>query len=201
VPDADAPAIARLFQEFATGVFSLEALAQQARKECLTLRGRPVYKSELHQILRKRVYTGDFDWDGQTYKGTHDAIVDPDVWEKVQAILNRRAENKQHRIKHDFAFAGLIRCGHCGCQLVGELKKGRYVYYHCTGHRGKCPEPYTRQEVMAKQFAGSLRDLVIPREVLAWLTEVVSTSDMNEQAARENAVNKLEGHTAGRKRN
>jgi site-specific DNA recombinase len=192
VPDTDAPAITRLFGEFATGAYSLKALAEKARKETLMLRGRPVYKSELHQILRKRVYTGDFDWDGNTYQGTHEPIVTREVWEKVQGVLNQRAETKQHRIKHDFAFTGFITCGHCGCQLVGELKKGRYVYYHCTGHRGKCPERYTREEIMAEQLASSLRDLVIPREVLAWLTEAVSASDMNEQAAREKTVRKLE---------
>jgi site-specific DNA recombinase len=109
-----------------------------------------------------------------------------------QEVLNRRAENKQHRIKHDFTFTSFIRCGHCGCQLVGELKKGRYVYYHCTGHRGKCPEPYTREGIMAAQFAASLRDLVIPREVLTWLSEVVSGSDINERAAREKTVNRFE---------
>ncbi len=192
VPDDDAPTIDRLFEEFATGAYSLKARADKARKESLVLRGRPVYKSELHQILRKRVYTGDFDWDGNTYQGTHEAIVTRDVWEKVQGVLNHRAETKQHRIKHDFAFTGFITCGHCGCQFVGELKKGRYVYYHCTGHRGKCPEPYTREELMAEQLASSLRDLVVPRDALKWLTEVVSASDMNEQAAREKTVKKLE---------
>lgn len=171
---------------------SLRRVREKARTEALTLRGRPVYKSELHQMLRKRVYTGDFDWDGKSYQGTHEPIVTRDVWEKVQGVLSHRAESKQHRIKHDFAFTGFITCGHCGCQLVGELKKGRYVYYHCTGHRGKCPEPYTREQIMAEQFASSLRDSVIPREALTWLTDVVSASDMNERAAREKAVNKLE---------
>jgi DNA invertase Pin-like site-specific DNA recombinase len=152
VPDADAPAITRLFEEFSTGCYSLKALTEKARKEGVTLRRKPVYKSELHLILRKRVYTGDFDWDGETYKGTHQPIVDLSTWDKVQALLDKRAENKQHRIKHDFAFSGFVQCGHCGCQLVGELKKGRYVYYHCTGHKGKCPEPYTREEVMLDQL-------------------------------------------------
>jgi hypothetical protein len=23
--------------------------------------------------------------------------------------------------------------------MVGEIKKGRCVYYHCTGFKGKCP--------------------------------------------------------------
>jgi len=33
-----------------------------------------------------------------------------------------------------------VHCGRCGCALVGEKKKGKYVYYHCTGNKGKCPE-------------------------------------------------------------
>lgn len=192
VPDADAPTIARLFEEFATGDYSLKLLAEKARKQGIALRGRPVYKSELHQILRKRIYTGDFDWDGSKYPGTHEAIVSRDVWEKVQALLDHRVANKQHRVRHDFTFTGFVRCGHCGCALVGELKKGRYVYYHCTGHKGKCPEPYSREELVQEQFASALRDLVVPREVLTWLAEAVADSDLSERAVREKTVRKLE---------
>jgi len=43
--------------------------------------------------------------------------------------------------------------------FVGELKKGKYVYYHCTGNRGKCPEPYTRQELLTSGFASVLKAL------------------------------------------
>jgi site-specific DNA recombinase len=191
-PDGDAPTITGLFDQFATGSYSLKTLAEKARKEGLTLRGRPVYKSELHQILRKRIYTGDFDWDGETYAGSHEAVVRRDVWDKVQTLFDHRIATRQHRVRHDFTFSGFVRCGHCGCALVGELKKGRYVYYHCTGHKGKCPEPYTREEVMQEQFEAALRELIVPREVLAWLAEVVATSDLSERAAREKTLRKLE---------
>ena len=192
VPDSDALTIKRLFEEFAIGQYSLKDLARKASKEGLTLRGRPLYKSTLQQVLRKRIYTGDFDWDGDTYKGTHEPVVAREVWEKVQAILNRKSENRQHRIKHDFAFSGFVRCGHCGCQLVGEMKKGRYVYYHCTGYRGKCPDPYTREETLRNKFTATLRSLVIPPQVLAWLSEYVAGTDMNENAAREKALNRID---------
>jgi recombinase-like zinc beta ribbon protein len=48
---------------------------------------------------------------------------------------------------------------------VGEIKKGRYAYYHCTGYKctgykGKCPEPYTREEVLEKAFAGLLKESI-----------------------------------------
>ena len=52
------------------------------------------------------------------------------------------------RTATDFAFTSLINCGHCGFALVGEMKKQKYVYYHCTGYKGKCPEPYTSEEVL-----------------------------------------------------
>jgi site-specific DNA recombinase len=75
---------------------------------------------------------------------------------------------------------------------VGELKKQKYVYYHCTGHRGKCEEPYAREEVVQEQFAAALKELVIPPGILKWLQESVSKSDLNEQAAREREVKRLE---------
>jgi hypothetical protein len=65
-------------------------------------------------------------------------------------------------------------------------------YYHCTGHRGKCPEPYTREEAMQDQLADSLRALVIPRGVLNWLQATVAESDLTERAARERETKRLE---------
>jgi hypothetical protein len=58
VPDADAPTITRLFEAFATGQYSLKALSAKARVEGWTIRGRRLHKSTLHQILRKRIYSG-----------------------------------------------------------------------------------------------------------------------------------------------
>ena len=38
--------------------------------------------------------------------------------------------------------------------MVGEFKKDRYIaqHYHCTKYRAKCPEPYTREEVIHWEF-------------------------------------------------
>ena len=43
--------------------------------------------------------------------------------------------------------------------MVGELKKGRYICYHRTGYKGKCPEPYTREEVLEKSFTAVLQGI------------------------------------------
>ena len=48
--------------------------------------------------------------------------------------------------RRQHAFAGLMTCGRCGCAYTAEMKKGRYIYYHCTGHRGACGNTYVREE-------------------------------------------------------
>ena len=184
--------ITDLFHDFETAKYSIKSLAAQFRLEGRTLRGRRINGSLVHQILSNRLYMGDFDWDGTTYQGTHEPLVSRKCWERVQELLGARAENKTRKVKNDFAFTGLVHCGHCGCHLVGELKKGRYIYYHCTGNRGKCPEPYTRQEVLTTEFAAVLGDLVIPEPILQWLAEAVLGSDRTEQAAREEAIKRLQ---------
>jgi hypothetical protein len=189
VPDPHtAPTVSRIFELFATGDYSLKQLAAKLRTEGLRLRSAHIHKSALQQILRRRLYSGDFDFSGETYHGTYEPLVSKETWERVQSILNDHGKTNRHRIRRDFAFSGLVRCGHCGCMLVGEVKKGRYVYYHCTGHRGKCPEPYTRQETLVEQFARNLADLVIPSEVSEWLQATYVESDLTERAARERAI-------------
>jgi hypothetical protein len=191
IPDPeDAPTVTDLIKRFETGRYSLDSLVAELHAEGTTLRGRQLHKSLVHQILRKRLYMGEFDWDGVTYPGTHEPLVSRECWQRVQSLLDARAENKTRKVKHEFAYTGLVHCGHCGCLFVGELKKRRYVYYHCTGNRGKCPEPYTRHEVLDREFADILQELVIPQPILAWLADAVVESDRSEQAAR------AEGQTA-----
>jgi site-specific DNA recombinase len=121
IPDPDtAPAVADLFERFATGKYSLDALVAEFRAEGTTLHGHKLYKSFAHQILRKRLYMGKFDWDGATYPGTHEPLVSRERWLRVQDLLDARAENKTRKVKHEFAYTGLVHCGHCGCLFVGS---------------------------------------------------------------------------------
>jgi len=95
-------------------------------------------------------------------------------------------------VKRDFAFSGLIKCGHCSFSLVGEMKKGRYVYYHCSGFKGKCPEPYTREEILEEKFSDLLKGLYFDDEVLAWITEAVRQSHQDEKRYHDEAIARLQ---------
>jgi hypothetical protein len=188
----DGPIITHLFERFAKGDVSIKVLP----REFPTIRGRRFYPAQIHQALRKRIYTGDFDFDGTTYKGTHEPLVTRETWERVQAILDGRGCNKTRRWGRKFTLSGLVRCGHCGCLMVGELKKCRYVYYHCTEGRGRCDDPYVREERLVAELARRLQQLAISPDTLGWLQGVAIESDKTETGAREQAVKQLKAEYA-----
>ena len=97
-PDPEsAPLIARLFEWYATGTLSLKEAAQKARAAGLVYRksGAPVPVSTVHSILRNRLYTGEFEWNGQLYMGKHQPLVTRELWERVQGVLDGRHAKKQ----------------------------------------------------------------------------------------------------------
>jgi len=191
---AVAPIVARVFEWYATGNHSIREVAIMARAEGMVFRKSkdPVPTGTVHKILRSRLYTGDFDWNGKTYRGSHVPLVTQELWDRVQEILSNRFTKRHRKVKHDFAFSRLISCGHCGCSLVGEIKKGRYVYYHCTGYKGKCPEPYTREEVLEKRFTDLLKELSFDDDVMRWVTEGLRQSHRDEKRQHEEAIARLQ---------
>jgi site-specific DNA recombinase len=194
-PDRElAPIVTRMFEWYATGNYSLREITLMAKEEGMVFRKSkdPVPLATVHKILRNRIYSGDFDWDGETYHGTHTPLVTRELWDRVQEVMDRRFAKRPHNFKYDFAFSGLIECGHCGCSLVGEIKKGRYVYYHCSGNKGKCPEPYTREEDFEERFAELLKGLSLDGEILDWVTEALRQSHGDEKKYHDEATTRLQ---------
>ena len=188
------PIVTGIFKWFATGNYSVRDVAKKARDYVLVFRKSkdPVAHATVQKILRSRIHTGDFDFDGKMYRGTHIPLVAKEIWDRAQEVMDRRFEKRHRKVKHDVAFSGLVDCGHCGCSLVGEIKKGRYIHYHCTGYKRKCPEPYTREEVLEEQFAGLLKRLRFEPDVLAWVKEALKQSHADERREHDEAIGQLQ---------
>jgi site-specific DNA recombinase len=196
-PDPEtAPLVVKLFEWYATGKFSLEEVAMKAKQAGLSMprSKRPITKTKLHRIFGVRVYYGEFAWKGKIYKGIHQPIVSRELWDQVQKILNERGTKKTRKAKHKLAFSGLIRCGHCGCAVVGEIQKRRYVYYHCSGFKGNCQEPYVREEVLEQKFTEIIRSLKFDDEVLAWVGTALRESHQDERQFHTEAIANLQAN-------
>ncbi len=194
---AVAPMIAKLFEWYARGDISLKEARKRRRRRASSIprAARKVPVSTVHTILRNRLYTGWFEWNGKLIQGRHEAIVSVELWERVQGVLDGRFAKKAKRGKHDFAFSGLIACHACGCAVVGEIKKERYVYYHCTGYADKCQgnpascrRKYVREEALEAQFTELLGRLKFDDEVLEWVRDALHASHADERREHEEAI-------------
>src|SRR5271165_1640090 len=48
--------------------------------------GDMVPTSTVHKILRNRIYSGDFDFDGAMYHGAYVPVVSRELWDQVQVV-------------------------------------------------------------------------------------------------------------------
>ncbi|MBZ9993160.1 recombinase family protein [Mesorhizobium sp. BH1-1-4] len=196
-----APVVTQLFERYATGQYSLKALAKAAHGDGLIYpkSGNPVPVSTVHMILRNRLYTGLFQWSGKLHQGKHEPLVSMELWERVQGVLTGRNAVPTHPIGNEFAFTGLMTCTECGCAVVAEIKKGKYVYYHCTGHTNKgrggygdCRRKYVREEVLDQAFANLLDRLHFDEEILEWVKAALMASHADERREHEQAIHRCQ---------
>ena len=73
----------------------------------------------------------------------HEAIIDVSTFEAVREELARRDNDYPHsRLRHHHMYAGLIKCGHCGCTLGRGQLRDKYIW-RCNTYRSKgkdvCP--------------------------------------------------------------
>jgi len=95
--------------------------------------GGPLDRGALYHLLQNRLYRGEISHKGAVYPGQHEAVVEEDLWNRVQAVL---AENRvERKLRSDAAspslLAGLAR-DEDGIPLTPTHanKKGRrYRYY------------------------------------------------------------------------
>jgi site-specific DNA recombinase len=158
------PLLVRLFEIMATGQYSIKKAITRLYDEGIghSKPGRKLTPSSAHRILTNPIYYGQFRWDGVLYAGVHPTLVDRATFDAVQQALGRPSKERVSR--QSLPYMNLATCGHCGCTITAERKvkkSGReYVYYHCTGHRGKCDEPYMPQEKFAEElprYVGAIR--------------------------------------------
>lgn len=128
--------VKQAFNLYDSGMYSLKSLADKLYNDGLRSKtGKKVPKSTIEFMLKNVFYTGVFKFEGKIYENAkHKAIISKELFYRVQDRLIDPNKSKKHNI--DFAYTGLIRCQHCGCLLTAELKKEKYIYYHCTGNKG-----------------------------------------------------------------
>jgi site-specific DNA recombinase len=135
--------------------------------------------SNIHHILTNPFYYGRFVFKGQAYIGKHEPLVSASLFQEVQR--NLKIAGKSDYEKRSVAFAGLIKCGHCGGSVTGDIKKKKYVYYRCGHHKQKCPDKYIREEALAEQFERHVACLRMTPEQSAWIRQALKEVNQTKE--------------------
>lgn len=188
-----AKSVVRMFELAATGQYSFMAIRKAILQEGLEFYSPKVRlsKSHVERILKNPFYTGSFLWNGILYRGKHTALITRTLFDQVQQMIGNRQRGK-HR-KYTFAFSGVLVCGKCGCLVTAEIKKGQYVYYHCTKSKVACDELYYREEDLAPQFDAIVKGITIDPIIKDWLIEALKESHKDETTFHQETVARMQG--------
>lgn len=136
-------------------------------------------KSTLQKLLTNVIYLGKMTYKGEVFDGEQPAIVDEDLFGRVQGLLrrNRGSAGRDIRNKCGALLKGLVRCKHCGCAMSHHFAtrgNRRYRYYVCV-HAQKhgwreCPAPSLPakelEDFVVEQIKGLGKDPAILAEAL-----------------------------------
>ena len=136
--------------------------------------GHRVMKATMDNILKNPFYTGSFRWAGEIYAGSHGPLVGKELFDAANDVLSGRGHRTKPRA-HGYAFSNIAQCGLCGCRIIGERKKGKYVYYHCTFSKGRhTGVRYHREIAFASMFDDVVRQVTLEDDSRDWLAEMLN---------------------------
>ena len=182
VPDPKtAKIVQKLFKDFSTGKYSLEAISEKLAQYGITSKnGKPRSNSSIYNLLTNQLYIGIMKWKDEIYEGKYQPIISKELFDKVQEILKQRGKPRKKRQKHNFPFCGLFRCS-CDAAITAQFAKGNgglYRYYRCTRKFGPCEERYIQEKELVNQICQELKEIVLPRN---WEKEILDYLDKEEK--------------------
>ena len=108
-----------------------------------------LYKRYRNNHIDKQLVDNNGDKPMYYVESSHDAIIDKQVFDKVQEIIKNREQNLAP--KHYSCFTGRIRCKKCGANYK-RRKQGDFYYWNCSTYitKGKnnCPGCRIREEML-----------------------------------------------------
>jgi DNA invertase Pin-like site-specific DNA recombinase len=144
VPDENAILIQEAFEIVALGLYPIDNI-----RKIIFEKGLKIGRSSFYDLLRNPTYMGmtkvpEFNEEAEHYvPGSHEAIVDENLFHQVQAVLRTIGEKTSTltakvKQREEFPLRGLLVCPGCSRNLTGSLSQSRngshYGYYHCQNH-------------------------------------------------------------------
>ena len=185
VEPTNAVYVVHAFERYATGLVSLTMLASELYSMGMRSKsGRKLYRSNIDNILKNPVYTGQIRWKGELYPGRHEPLVSRALFGRVQAAFasNRTNNNPQKRF---YVLRDFLYCSECGAKITAGTHKG-HIYYRCTHGKGDCSQrSYTREDALIGDVTEVLERIAITPDFVEALVEEARVRENDAHGASE----------------
>ncbi len=137
--------VPELFERYATGEWTVVMLRDDLAERGITSLIRPnkppkpLATSHIDSILKNRYYVGVVTFEGIEYPGNHEALINEDLYHRVQAVRASRIQSQEKPRVRTHYLKGSIFCGRCGepySFAVSRNGQGNlYSYFYCLGRQ------------------------------------------------------------------
>ncbi len=135
-----APLIQEAFTMYADGKLIKEIVAYFNSKGIVTKCGNPMSYNIVQYMLSNRRYIGEFKFNDIIIPGGVPAIINKELFERVQAQLAKNKHAPAHyKAEDEYLLTTKLYCGKCGAYMVGDSGTSRnktlHRYYKCVKAR------------------------------------------------------------------
>ena len=175
IDEGKAPIVKEIFTLYADGK-KITEIVEIMKARGVQNRGYTMNYNAIFRILTNRKYIGEYKFGDVVIPNGMPAIVDEDIFNKIQARMKRNKKAPaMHRSEDDYLLTTHLFCGKCGAMMTGEIGTSKtarqYRYYKCNRAKKKqCDKKTVRKEW--------LEDLVI-----ATIMELITVDDVIEELA------------------
>ena len=167
-------------------------------------KGKPFKGRTFDKWMLNEKYTGEFTFGGRHCDNMYPAIVDKNLFERVQKRLtaNKYTAGGQATAKEPYLLTGKLYCGHCGTEMIsggGTSETGiQHHYYVCKKKRsGKCDKHSENKNNLELYVTNCVRDFLNDKknaetavdDVLAYYDKRTDEQNLKSVITRINKIN------------
>ena len=185
-----APIVQEIFSRYADGEPAEKIAASLNERGLRTRTGKPFVKNSFFQIFRNRRYIGEYRYKDIVTPGGIPAIVDKDLFDRVQQRFeqNRIAHGRPAKEDVSYLLTTKLFCGKCGTLMGGESGTSHmgntYYYYKCGNAKrhGKahCDLKAIRKEPLERFVVETAIKVIFSDEIIEQLIDLVMEAQQKE---------------------
>ena len=185
-----APIVQEIFTRYADGEPAEKIAASLNERGLRTRTGKPFVKNSFFQIFRNRRYIGEYRYKDIVTPGGIPAIVDKDLFDRVQQRFeqNKIAHGRPAKEDVSYLLTTKLFCGKCGTLMGGESGTSHmgntYYYYKCGNAKrhGKahCDLKAIRKEPLERFVVDTAIKVIFSDEIIERLIDLVMEAQQKE---------------------